>query len=164
MNLYDIDFKRSMLDMLDIDHAEKITEWEVSFWEALAYQSIHAPDSRTCCGVAMWGALPLYIGGYFPADIDGIFDPNGANAEVFIVPDSNAKLVPHVFIRSVIRWRRMIEAKNWCTRIQSHCLPEVSAWMRACGFVYERSLSQYHGGRDYELWGRNKIDGLWRAI
>ncbi|MDE2101823.1 MAG: hypothetical protein KGL39_31545 [Patescibacteria group bacterium] len=152
---YTTRFSAADLNRLDLLEDEK----HLAYHHADFLESLERDDEkRKICGIAFWNDLPLYIGGYFEIS-PGV-------AQVFFVLDKRSLEHPLVLVRSIARWRKWLESRPWCHRIETHSLPldHIRRWMTKLGFVYEGKLNQYTGQGDYELWSRYRLDGIWRPI
>ena len=135
-----------------LDDEREVIEANEEFFEALADKN---KTRKTCISVCYKGAI-LFLVGYYEVE-PGV-------AQVFVIPDRRITEHPLAFVRAVKHWRQWLEKREWCRRIQTSSLPTklIDHWMRKIGFVCEAKLVSYtESGQDYNLWSREKRNGVW---
>lgn len=141
----------SLMNLLD-DESEQVHEG-IDLMEEWA----KGKGGREYCGIFFHKDKPLFAGGWFERS-PGIL-------QVFLIPDREALVQRRVFYRFVCRIIEIVQSKYGAERLQTFSLPipRIERWMRAIGFRCEGGTKSYNGqGLEYQLWSREKINGVWQ--
>lgn len=137
-----------------LEDEREVIEAHEEFFAALADKN----RERKTCITTMYKEHILFIVGYYEVE-PGV-------AQVFVIPSKLIFKHPLPFIKMVRHWRVWLEETQWCRRIQTVSLPTklIDKWMTKLGFACEAKLIGYTEGRDYNLWGREKHNGIWGRL
>jgi hypothetical protein len=141
----------------DLDQMDLMEEREIVLKTRHQLTEINEKrGDRSWCGTSFWKGRIFAVGGFER------FEPNMSS--IFIVPDRFAFEHPVLFLRVMRKVREWQEAQPWCDQIVTTSFPgeRWDRFMQGLGFLYGKPLPSYNGtGRDYKLWSRRKIQGIW---